>query len=691
MSTLTVLIAALGSFAFWRMDQATNTSHHLGSVVIPRANDVSAILNTTSGINLSTRSFGLTGDARYLEQARQQNTQLQAQWEEAADRFDNTAEATQARFDSAEKAYRDYWSLFESTATTVAQANLIRSELDAQAVTATETITAYVARLQALADAAEAGDLERERYLQELIQVQRIGRYMNQLRAENFRSQSRNEDIAAETLDSISSQIVRSIEAASVLAQGSADAQAQQQKIRDAVTAYKAGLVELQSVSANLRELQRQRTERNTAAQSALAALFDDSVLETQTASASEQELLQTSAKQLLSVVALAVVFSAAWCWFSSSRIYKRLKEITDFVFNGAEQVASAATQVSTTSQVLAEGASEQAETLEETSATLEEISATTARNAEHARSANATANAARSAAENGAAKMTEMSQAMQAIELSSNEVANIVKTIDEIAFQTNMLALNAAVEAARAGEAGAGFAIVAEEVRSLAKRSAEAARESALRIDEAKSRSRQGVVLSQAVMDSLKDIVVKAREVDQLVEAISIASEEQSQGVTQVTAGVTQMDKVTQSNAASATESASAAEELSAQSEDLREAISQLWAMIESDKEIQRQKSQKASYGSWNKPEKAAAPLSFLHRGRYDESQEEEEERQMEAPARSSNYRQAEEAFFSQRGSHRSLEEEVYIATETPRQSKPESLNGHRSRNGSEVKISQH
>ena len=164
----------------------------------------------------------------------------------------------------------------------------------------------------------------------------------------------------------------------------------------------------------------------------------------------------------------------------------------------GSDEVASATTEVATASQTLAEGASEQAASLEETSASLEEITSMTKRNADNADSAKALANLTRHAADTGSGDMARMTTAMDAIKISSDNIAKIIKTIDEIAFQTNILALNAAVEAARAGEAGLGFAVVAEEVRALAQRSCRPRAETATKIfEDSIEKSRQGVDIS--------------------------------------------------------------------------------------------------------------------------------------------------------------------------------------------------
>ena len=258
------------------------------------------------------------------------------------------------------------------------------------------------------------------------------------------------------------------------------------------------------------------------------------------------------------------------------------IKAVADAIASGASQTSSAAGQVSSASQSLAEGASEQAASLEETSSSLEEMSSMTKRNAESANKVKGLGSQARQAGDAAMGEMQAMSTAMNDIQSSSDDIAKIIKTIDEIAFQTNILALNAAVEAARAGEAGAGFAVVADEVRNLAQRCAQAAKETAMKIEDSVQKSANGVQISVKVAKSLEEIVCKAREVDELAGEVATASVEQSQGIEQVNTAVSQMDKVTQSNAANAEESASAAEELNAQADALNEAVLQLKHLVD-------------------------------------------------------------------------------------------------------------
>jgi methyl-accepting chemotaxis protein len=201
--------------------------------------------------------------------------------------------------------------------------------------------------------------------------------------------------------------------------------------------------------------------------------------------------------------------------------------------------------------------------------------------NAENARMANQGAKSTQQSATQGRDAMMRMTDAIQKIKESSDQTAKIIKTIDEIAFQTNLLALNAAVEAARAGDAGKGFAVVAEEVRNLAQRSAEAARNTTELIEKAQTHSDNGVRVSNEVAAILNEIVGAALKVSQLAESVSASTEEQARGIDQVNQAVAQMNGVTQANAASSEEAASASEELSAQAEELNHIVEQLAAIV--------------------------------------------------------------------------------------------------------------
>jgi methyl-accepting chemotaxis protein len=236
-----------------------------------------------------------------------------------------------------------------------------------------------------------------------------------------------------------------------------------------------------------------------------------------------------------------------------------------------AEQVSSASAQISGGSQELSRGSSDQAASLQEVSSTLEEVESVTRQTTEHAREARDLSKAAEATAQMGVESMSRLSDAIGRIKSSSDSTARIIRTIDEIAFQTNLLALNAAVEAARAGDAGRGFAVVAEEVRNLALRSAEAARNTAVLIEQSVKNSESGVALNREVLRNLNDINEQVQRVGSVMAEIAAASEQQNQGVTQVNNVIHQMNTITQQIAANAEESAIGAEELSGQADELK------------------------------------------------------------------------------------------------------------------------
>ncbi|MBD3274162.1 MAG: methyl-accepting chemotaxis protein [Candidatus Marinimicrobia bacterium] len=304
----------------------------------------------------------------------------------------------------------------------------------------------------------------------------------------------------------------------------------------------------------------------------------------------------------LVGLIGVAAIGFIAW--YMGRSIANPIRVVIDALKTGSDEVTSASSQVSNSSQELAEGASEQAASVEETSSSLEEMASMTRQNADGAKQANSLSSEAKKAADEGTIKIEKMLEAIQDVEQSADETSKIIKTIDEIAFQTNLLSLNAAVEAARAGEAGQGFAVVADEVRSLAQRAAEAAKSTADLIEGSKENSKRSVELVGDVADSFKDIATKAGNVNELISEIAAASEEQNQGISQINTAVNQVDQVTQSIAANAEESASASEELNSQAESLLENVQTLVMVIEGEREKIAMEKREQSNNNGNKNE---------------------------------------------------------------------------------------
>jgi methyl-accepting chemotaxis protein len=250
--------------------------------------------------------------------------------------------------------------------------------------------------------------------------------------------------------------------------------------------------------------------------------------------------------------------------------VMENLDGALDRVVKVVEQVSSESEYIAVGAQSLASGSSEQADALAYVASSLEEMSVVTKRNAGNSNVAKNLASEARAAASEGDVAMMRMGEAINRIKTSSDNTAKIVKTINDIAFQTSLLALNAAVEAARAGEAGSGFSVVAAEVRNLAMRSAEAAKNTAVMIGDSMRNADAGVKIADGVAASLAKIVNRTEKVGVLIEDVAAASSEQARGIEQVNCAVTKMNRVTQQSAAHSEESAAAAEELSNQASEL-------------------------------------------------------------------------------------------------------------------------
>ncbi|HUL95333.1 MAG TPA: methyl-accepting chemotaxis protein [Usitatibacter sp.] len=251
------------------------------------------------------------------------------------------------------------------------------------------------------------------------------------------------------------------------------------------------------------------------------------------------------------------------------------LADIVDRVRESAEKVTVASTQIAAGNNDLSSRTEEQASNLEETAASIEEMTATVDQNAQNASTANEVAAGAARVAQRGGQAVGEVVKTMHGIQESSRRIADIIGVIDSIAFQTNILALNAAVEAARAGEQGRGFAVVAGEVRNLAQRSAEAAREIKALITESVQRVDAGAKLAGGAGSTMEEIVASVTRVSQLINQIATATTEQSAGIAQANAAVSQLDKVTQQNAALVEESTAASESLRQLAFEMSEAVS--------------------------------------------------------------------------------------------------------------------
>ncbi len=300
----------------------------------------------------------------------------------------------------------------------------------------------------------------------------------------------------------------------------------------------------------------------------------------------------------------IAIAFGIFITFFITHSITLSVTKIVNALNEGAQQVAAASNQLSASAQQLSQGSTEQAAAIEETSSTLQESASMMLQNTVNTKQAAQLSEQAKHSSNSGSAQMQKMIDSIQEIKKSSDQIAKIIKVIDDIAFQTNILALNAAIEAARAGEAGMGFSVVAEEVRNLAGRSAQAAKDTTNIIGNNIELSSNGVLVADKVREALGEIALQTKKVSELMEEVAAASQEQSQGIDQVNKAMAQVGTVTQQNAGNAEESASAAEELNAQADNMRRIVKELSELI---------KGQKATAAMENYQAKLSTPHNHL------------------------------------------------------------------------------
>ena len=260
----------------------------------------------------------------------------------------------------------------------------------------------------------------------------------------------------------------------------------------------------------------------------------------------------------------------------SLMEVINHLNSMFGDINSATDQVSSGSKQIADGAQLLAQGSTQQAASIQQLSSSIADISGKTKENANKAVEAAALADTIRTKAEAGNQQMSDMMDAVKDINAASHDISKIIKVIDDIAFQTNILALNAAVEAARAGQHGKGFAVVAEEVRNLAAKSAEAAKETGSMIQNSIEKAELGSRIADETSESLSKIIEGIVESNQLIEEIAISSEEQSQGISQINEGIDQVAHVIQQNSATAEESAAASQEMSGQSVMLKNLIEQ-------------------------------------------------------------------------------------------------------------------
>ncbi len=582
-----ILIAVfLGGLAVWNMKSVTSDAKKLAREYVPEVIVANHLERTSRATMYAARGYSFTEEQKYIDEGLKNLEEVHEYLEEANTLANESKHLVKLKDQIAEATnnVNTYESLLNETITVFNAMKGNREQLDIGAKLYIDNCTSFLesqnaAMKKECSSGAGSSKLKERHY--KITEINNIIDTGNAVRLAAWRAQAtRNPQTIREAIsnfDSIDDMIknIRKVTRQSVNIK-------ELDNIQKAANQYKTAMLDFEK---NFERAQELGTLRNSAADKVLAA-----TMTTANAGIDQTEAIADGAVSALSAASfvmiigliIAAIIGAFLAVYITRSITGPINMIIDGLSTGSDQVAAASNQVSSSSQQLAEGSSEQASSLEEISSSLEEMTSMTKQNAENARQSQDGAVHAQSAADTGNKAMQRMKSTIDKIKTSSDETAKIIKTIDEIAFQTNLLALNAAVEAARAGEAGAGFAVVAEEVRNLALRSAEAAKNTSSLIAESQENANEGVSVTNEVADALMDISESSKKVAALAEEVSNATSEQSQGITQVNAAVSQMDQVTQTAAANAEESASASEELSSQASEMKDMVSSLIRLVE-------------------------------------------------------------------------------------------------------------
>lgn len=582
-----VLLIALiiGGLGVYNMREVQRESMRLANVNIPEVDLASRVERRARETMYGIRGFIYAGNQQMLASGKEsmaRQLELYKEIQALIERFPDDLKALAENSQAAEKSSLAYEALIEEVEENAAHLDQVRAQLDRTAAEFMEGCQSYLADMERLMEEhVLRGDLEAIRDRNAKIQgIHEVIDACNAIRLAAWRAQALRDP---EILGSVQPRFADIAGKLDTLRAGTR----QEANLRhlanvgEAAKRYKALMEDVGSSFAKSQEIASRLVELGNEVLS-LSEKSARSGMDAAIRIANEAVSSLSAASLVLIVgLAIAIVVGLFLAVLITLSITRPVSRISDVLSEGAGQVAAASGQLSGASQQLAEGSSELAASIEETSATLQQSSSMVHQNNENTKQAAMLSRQSMNAAEGGNREMEEMMSSMAELKKSSDDIARIIKVIDEIAFQTNILALNAAVEAARAGEAGMGFAVVAEEVRNLAQRSAQAAKDTAAIIEKNIALSQEGVAVAQKVKSSLEEISTGARKVSELVDEIAAASQEQAQGIEQINKAIQQMDQVTQSTASNAEESAAASEELSAQAESMKEAVQNLLLLV--------------------------------------------------------------------------------------------------------------
>lgn len=582
---LVLITVVIGVICVVQMRQVSRTAEGLSHGLVPQSNIAAQLAVTAMDARMSTRSYSLTGDPKHRKDAEAAQETLRKLIDDAAALSAEQPELTELaeRVPQMKDILPKYVQFFSDTIAAVERADATLAVMDKRFATMLATLEAFhrtqeVKFVKLIDDGGETDAVQERRAKVSMLAQAREG--IDTVRLAAVKAKASHDAVALAGVTKVIDTVAADIAKLSSQFSDPKD-QAAIVVLKDGLAGVRTDVAEMGEARAALAKANKQRGETGSAMSKIASDLQSGGSTAMQAGADQSTATLSRSITITIAGLAIAAAIGAIVAFLMTRSITKPINRIVAQLTAGADQTGSASTQVAAASQSLAQGASEQAASLEETSASLEEIASMTRRNADTAQEAARLSGEARSVAGQGNNAMSRLGTAINDIQTSAAETAKIIKVIDEIAFQTNLLALNAAVEAARAGEAGKGFAVVAEEVRNLAMRSAEAAKNTSQLIEKSVANAKSGVTIASDVATSLSQIVTATEKVNGLVTEIAAGSGEQATGVDQVNKAVSQMDKVTQTNAANAEESAAASEELSSQAVELRNCVRDLTALV--------------------------------------------------------------------------------------------------------------
>lgn len=572
------IMLILGGIGVVNMNSAGSNSYDLAEKYAPEVDVATRVERNVIKMMYDMRGYNFTGEDRYLKTGKEFLDRAKQRLADAEALLAKHPELTGLKkgIDDTKTPLLAYEKLITDTETAIAKQNKIRDAMNNAAVEFIKNSADYLKAItevtyeDAKNGVSGATMATRIRMITETNDIIDLG---NAIRLANLRAQAwRDYEPLKASMKNFDRMEVMLDD---LLKETRIEANKRQlDNVRKAALDYKKAIEDMLANEVELAKINEGRVVSGNAALAAAEAVARLGVEQTVKLSNESNSQLNTASTTMIVGLVIALIIGIMVAIFIIRSITRPTIEAVRIIAEANAQVVSASDQISASSQSLAQGASEQASSVEEVSATVEESTAINNQNAENGREADALAKAANDAARSGNDKIQHLMTAMVKITESSEQIAKIIKTIDEIAFQTNLLALNAAVEAARAGEHGLGFAVVADEVKNLAQRSANAAKETAGIIEEALEEIKNGNKIAQETNESFTEILEKAKKTSDLIGEISVSIREQAEGMNQIATAMGQIDQVTQQNAANSEEAAAAGEELNAQAISMMQSV---------------------------------------------------------------------------------------------------------------------